>query len=121
MERTAHNRGLTFNLAINYGGRAEIVDAVRSLAESVRRGEISPESISEEAIASRLYAPDIPDPDLLIRTAGEVRLSNFLLWETAYSEIWVTDTPWPAFTPAHLQEAVTAYHQRTRRFGAVVE
>jgi undecaprenyl diphosphate synthase len=115
IDRTRENTGLTFNLAINYGGRAEIVDAVRAL---IQRGA---DSVDEEDISRNLYAPDIPDPDLLIRTAGEMRLSNFLLWETAYSEIWVTDTCWPDFTRAHLESAIAAYTARTRKFGAVVE
>ena len=117
MTRTVGNRRLTFNLAINYGGRAEIVDAVRRLVE---RG-VPSDSIDEESISSSLYSPDIPDPDLLIRTAGEMRLSNFLLWETAYAEIWVTDTLWPDFDKNHLIEAIADYQKRTRKFGAVVE
>jgi undecaprenyl diphosphate synthase len=121
MLRTVGNTGLTFNLAINYGGRAEIVDAVRELAEHVKRGYLSPGAINEASIAAHLYAPDIPDPDLLIRTAGEMRLSNFLLWETAYAEIWVTPTPWPDFTRNHLLAAIRDYQKRTRKFGAVVE
>jgi undecaprenyl diphosphate synthase len=121
MARTESHTRLTFNLAINYGGRAEIADAVRQIAQAVRRGELDADSITEETIAARLYGPDIPDPDLLIRTAGEMRLSNFLLWETAYAEIWVTPTPWPAFTRDHLIAAIADYQKRVRRFGAVVE
>jgi undecaprenyl diphosphate synthase len=121
MQRTAHFSGLTFNLAINYGGRAEVVDAVRALAEQARQGQISVEQITEEAIAAHLYAPDIPDPDLLIRTAGELRLSNFLLWETAYSEIYITPTCWPDFDRDHLIAALADYQKRVRKFGAVVE
>ncbi len=121
MERTNDYPGLTFNLAINYGGRAEIVDAVKRLASDVQRGSLSAEGIDEEAISARLYSPDIPDPDLLIRTAGELRLSNFLLWETAYSEIWVTDTNWPDFDKDHLIAAIADYQKRVRKFGAVVE
>jgi undecaprenyl diphosphate synthase len=122
MRRTEgfHDR-LTFNLAINYGGRAEVVDAVRALAEKAQRGELAPEAVDEAAIAAHLYAPDIPDPDLLIRTAGELRLSNFLLWETAYSEIYVTPTCWPDFDRDHLIAALADYQRRTRKFGAVVE
>ena len=112
---------MTFNLAINYGGRAEVVDAVRALAEKVKQGEIEPEAINEKAIAAHLYAPEIPDPDLLIRTAGELRLSNFLLWETAYSEIYVTPACWPEFDRDHLIAALQDYQKRTRKFGAVVE
>jgi undecaprenyl diphosphate synthase len=121
MERTAGNTRLTFNLAINYGGRAEIVDSVRQIAEAVRRGETSPDQITEEMIASHLYWPDHPDPDLLIRTAGERRLSNFLLWETAYSEIHITPSYWPDFDSAHLVEAIADYQTRVRKFGTVVE
>ena len=121
MWRTEDNTRLTFHLAINYGGRAEIVDAVREIADKVKRGELDPDDIAESDIGCHLYAPEIPDPDLLIRTAGEMRISNFLLWETAYSEIWVTETPWPAFTREHLQQAISAYQSRTRKFGAVVE
>ncbi len=121
MSRTATNTKLTFNLAINYGGRAEIVDAVRQIAREAAAGSLDVDGVDEEDISQRLYSPDIPDPDLLIRTAGEMRLSNFLLWETAYSEIWVTDTPWPDFSREHLLEAIADYQRRVRKFGAVVE
>jgi undecaprenyl diphosphate synthase len=120
-ERTADFTGLTFNIAINYGGRAEVVDAVKALAGAVQRGEIAPESIDENAISAHLYTAGIPDPDLLIRTAGELRLSNFLLWQTAYSEIYVTPTCWPAFDSAELVAALANYAQRVRKFGAVVD
>jgi undecaprenyl diphosphate synthase len=121
MRRTRDFTGLTFNLAINYGGRAEVVDAVRALMTKVQDGELSPDDIDEAAISAHLYAPDIPDPDLLIRTAGELRLSNFLLWETAYSEIYVTSTCWPDFDRDHLIAALLDYQKRVRKFGAVVE
>ena len=120
MLRTADFTRMTFNLAINYGGRAEIADAARALAEAVQRGEIAPHDVTEEALAARMYAPDLPDPDLLIRTAGEMRISNFLLWGIAYSEIWVTPTLWPEFTPALLADALEDYGRRVRKFGAVV-
>lgn len=120
-ERTQNNTQLCFTLAINYGGRAEIVDAVRQIVESVQRGEISPAAVTEETIAAALYHPETPDPDLLIRTAGEMRLSNFLLWETAYSELHITPTPWPAFTRESLVAAIADYQKRVRKFGAVVE
>ncbi len=120
VRRTAQFGGMTFNLAINYGGRAEIADAARSLAEAVRRGEIDPADVTEETLASYMYAPDLPYPDLLIRTAGELRISNFLLWGIAYSEIWVTPTLWPDFTPTLLADALEEYGRRTRKFGAVV-
>lgn len=121
MHRTHDCTRLTFNLAINYGGRAEVVDAVRAIARDVKRGALTPDAIDETTISRHLYAPDIPDPDLLIRTAGEQRLSNFLLWETAYSEIYVTPTCWPDFDRTHLIAALADYQQRTRRFGAIVE
>lgn len=120
-DRTIDFTGLTFNIAINYGGRGEVVDAVKALAGAVQRGEITPESIDENAIAAHLYTPDIPDPDLLIRTAGELRLSNFLLWQTAYSEIYVTPACWPAFDSAELVAALANYARRVRKFGAVDE
>jgi len=116
---TAGFTGLTFNLAINYGGRAEIADAARRIAESVKRGDINPADVTEELLSSHMYAPDLPDPDLLIRTAGEMRISNFLLWGIAYSEIWVTPTLWPDFTPALFADALEDYQRRTRKFGAV--
>ncbi len=121
MRRTETFDGLTFNLAINYGGRAEVVDAVREIAARVLDGTLTLDRIDENLISSNLYAPDIPDPDLLIRTAGELRLSNFLLWETAYSEIYVTPTCWPDFDRNHLVAAIADYQTRTRKFGAVVE
>ena len=119
MSVTAGNDRLTLNLAINYGGRAEITDAARQMAESVRRGELQPSDITEESLSARMYAPDLPDPDLLIRTAGEMRLSNFLLWGVAYAEIWVTQALWPDFTPELLVEALEDYGRRVRKFGAV--
>lgn len=121
MQRTDMFTGLTFNLAINYGGRAEVVDAVHALAIRVQAGALLPNEIDEAAIAANLYSPEIPDPDLLIRTAGEMRLSNFLLWETAYSEIYVTQTCWPDFDQVHFVAAMLDYQKRVRRFGAVVE
>ena len=111
---TAANRGLELNLAINYGGRAELVDAVKALIEDSRRRDIV---IDEEAIASRLYTAGTPDPDLLIRTSGEMRVSNFLLWQIAYSELYVTDTLWPDFSRTDLLRAILDYQKRHRRFG----
>ncbi len=117
---TAANQGLTLCLAISYGGRQEIADAVRAIAAEVQRGELAAEDVTEETIGAHLYRPDLPDPDLLIRTAGELRVSNFLLWQISYAEIWVTDVRWPEFTKEHLHEAFRAYGQRVRKFGAVV-
>lgn len=119
LEETAANRGLQVNLAINYGGRAEIVDAVKALVEAARRGEVTAESIDEAAISAHLYTAGIPDPDLLIRTSGEMRVSNFLLWQIAYAELYVTDTLWPDFTRADLLRAILDYQKRDRRFGGL--
>jgi undecaprenyl diphosphate synthase len=113
---TAGNRGLQLNLAINYGGRAELVDAVKALVEDSRRRDIV---IDEEAIAERLYTAGTPDPDLLIRTSGEMRVSNFLLWQIAYSELYVTDTLWPDFNRTELLRAILDYQKRDRRFGGL--
>lgn len=112
---TAANRGLELNLAINYGGRAELVDAVKALIEDSRRRDI----VIDEAIASRLYTAGTPDPDLLIRTSGEMRVSNFLLWQIAYSELYVTDTLWPDFSRTDLLRAILDYQKRDRRFGGL--
>jgi undecaprenyl diphosphate synthase len=119
-QRTADNSGLQFNIALNYGGRAEIVDAVRRLlAELAQRGT-SPELIEESDIARHLYTAGQPDPDLLIRTSGELRISNFLLWQIAYSEIWVTEVLWPDFRRRHLLQAIADYQKRERRYGGIV-
>lgn len=114
-ELTEHNTKLTFTIAFNYGGRAEIVDAVREIAAS----GISPKKITESTIAKHLYDPEMPDPDLVIRTSGEFRISNFLLWELAYSELIFTDVPWPAFQREQLFEAIGEFQERERRFGGV--
>jgi undecaprenyl diphosphate synthase len=118
MEETSKNTGLVLNLAINYGGRTEILDAVQEIARRVKAGEVSPEEISEEYISGLLYTTGLPDPDLLIRTAGELRISNFLLWQIAYAEMWVTPTLWPDFTGADLVKAISDYQKRVRKFGA---
>jgi len=118
-EATKNNTGLVLNLAVNYGGRLEIVDAVRQIARKAADGSISPDEIIEETISGHLYTPEIPDPDLLIRTAGEMRISNFLLWEIAYAEIWVTPVLWPDFTRQHLLEAIADYQRRRRKFGGI--
>jgi undecaprenyl diphosphate synthase len=117
IEMLRGNTGLHLNLALSYGGRAEIVDAVRAIAEKVASGELSPEDIDEQTFADHLYTSGTPAPDLLIRTSGEMRLSNFLLWQLAYSEIYVTDVLWPDFRKKHLEEAIIAYQGRERRFG----
>ena len=114
-EMTRGNRGLTLTFAFNYGGRAEIVDAVQSL---VRDG-VPADKLTEKAIRSRLYAPDMPDPELVVRTSGECRISNFLLWELAYSELVFTDVLWPDFRREDLFEAVREFQRRERRFGGV--
>jgi undecaprenyl diphosphate synthase len=116
---TAANPGMCLSLAISYGGRQEIVDAVRRLATEVQRGALAPAAIDEAAIHARLYQPDLPDPDLLIRTAGERRISNFLLWQVSYSEIHVADVCWPDFRAEHLHAAFRDYGQRVRKFGKV--
>lgn len=121
IEATKNNTNLILNLAINYGGRSEIVDAAKAIARKVAAGEVSPDKIDEQFISRHMYAPGLPDPDLLIRTAGEMRVSNFLLWEIAYTEIHVTQVLWPDFTKDDLIKAVLDYQGRTRRFGAVVE
>ena len=113
--RTSRNTGMRFNIALNYGGRAEIVDAARRAIES----GVSPSSLDEARFSEFLYTAGQPDPDLLIRTSGEMRVSNFLLWQIAYAEIWVTDTLWPDFRCQHLLEAVIAYQKRDRRFGGI--
>jgi undecaprenyl diphosphate synthase len=113
-EETSANTGLTVNLAINYGGRAEIVDAVNAI---LRRGDVA--EVTEETLAAELYTAHIPDPDLLIRTSGEMRVSNFLLWQIAYAELYVTDTLWPDFKRIDLLRAILDYQKRDRRFGGV--
>ncbi len=113
--KTAKNTGMLFNIALNYGGRSEIVDAARRAMES----GIKPEDLDEERFSQFLYTNGQPDPDLLIRTSGEMRVSNFLLWQIAYAEIWVTDTLWPDFRCKHLLEGVIEYQKRDRRFGGI--
>ncbi len=113
------NTGLTLVLALSYAGRVEILDATRKIAGRVRRGKLREKDITEDLFRSYLYTSGIPDPDLLIRTSGELRISNFLLWQIAYSELWITDTLWPAFRRKHLYQAIKEYQERERRFGRV--
>lgn len=119
-EETKHHDGLTMTLALNYGSRAEITDAVRAIAAKAAEGALAPGSIDEQLISSHLYTSGLPDPDLLIRTAGEMRLSNYLLWQLSYAEFYVTDVCWPEFSVEELHKALSAFKGRTRRFGGVV-
>jgi len=116
---TENNTGLIMNLAFNYGARQEIVDAVQNISRSVVNNEISIESITENTISESLYTKNLPDPDLLIRTSGEQRISNFLLWQLSYTEFYFTDIFWPEFTPEELYKAILEYQKRSRRFGKV--
>jgi undecaprenyl diphosphate synthase len=106
-------------LALSYGGRDEIARGARLIAERVKRGELEPEDVDEKTVAAHLYLPDVPDPDLMIRTSGEMRISNFLLWQLSYAELYVTKVLWPDFREANLREAVEEYGRRRRRFGGV--
>lgn len=119
LERTAHNTGMIVTFALNYGGRRDIVEATKRLLQDVEQGLLSVDDIDESAIAARLSTRDLVDPDLIIRTSGELRLSNFLVWQSAYSELWFTDTLWPDFTKSDLLAALHAFHHRKRRFGDV--
>lgn len=116
-DATASHEAMNLTLALSYGGRDELVDATRRIAAEARAGRLAPEEIGPEAIAANLYLPEMPDPDLLIRTSGEMRVSNFLLWQIAYSEIYVTDVLWPDFDRAQLVRAFEEYGKRERRFG----
>lgn len=116
---TEKNGGLTLVIAFNYGGRDEIVHAFRKIADEIKKGSLNPENIDEKLISANMYAPDIPDPDLIIRTSGEVRASNFLLWEAAYSEYLFPEELWPDFKREHLTEAIKEFQRRKRRFGGV--
>ncbi len=118
MERTKNNTGVTFNIALNYGGRDEIVKATKKIAEKVKKGEINIEDINEELISKNLYTAGEPDPDLLIRTSGELRLSGFLPWQSVYSELLFINKNWPDFSEEDLNNAIIEYQKRTRKFGA---
>ena len=120
-EATKNNSGLNFQIAINYGSRDEITRAVRTLAEDVKEGKLMPEEVNEACIERYLDTHDIPDPDLLIRTSGEQRLSNYLLWQLAYTEFYFTDVPWPDFSKQELEKAIEQYNRRDRRYGGVKE
>lgn len=119
IQLSSRNAGTRLCLAINYGGRGELVDAVRRIAARVQAGELDPEAISEETIAAHLYTAGMSDPDLLIRTAGEMRVSNFLLWQISYAELWVTERCWPEFREEDLHAAIRDYASRDRRFGGL--
>jgi undecaprenyl diphosphate synthase len=119
MAETKDNYSIRFTIATNYGGRQEILQACRAIAQKVKEGSLNPDDISEEVFEAHLYTAGIADPDLLIRTSGEMRLSNFLLWQMAYGEIYITDTLWPDFDRSEFHRAISVYQQRERRFGKV--
>ncbi|WP_339796787.1 isoprenyl transferase [Paenibacillus sp. FSL R5-0744] len=119
VSRTQGNTGLILNFALNYGGRKEIEDCMRSIGKDIQSGALSLENITTDLIDSRMLSGGLPDPDLLIRTSGEMRLSNFMLWQLAYSELWFTDVYWPEFDKEHLHQAVAEYQRRTRRYGGL--
>ncbi len=119
MKSTRDNRSGVLTLALNYGGRAELTDAAVRLARAVQRGELAPEDIDEKQMTKYLYDPELPDPELMIRTSGELRISNFLLWQLAYSELYITDVMWPDFDENELRKALESFGKRSRRFGAV--
>lgn len=119
VEQTSGNDGLVLNFALNYGSRKEMIEAVRNIGQEIKDGKLSLEDIDDDCMAKHLLSSDLPDPDLLIRTSGELRLSNFMLWQLAYSEMWFTDVYWPEFTEEHFCEAVREYQRRARRYGGL--
>jgi len=119
IKETAHLSGLQFSLALNYSGRSELTDVVKRIAEAAKAGTIDPASIDEATIERHLFTAHLPEPDLLIRTSGELRVSNFLLWQIAYAEIWVTDVLWPDFRRRHLLQAIVDFQKRERRYGGI--
>jgi len=121
MEESKNNTGMVLCLALNYGGRTEIVDAAKKIMRKVKEGKLRLDEITEETFREHMYMPDMQDPDLLIRTGGEMRISNFLLWEVSYAELWVTPVYWPDFRKTHLEEAIRDYANRERRFGGLAE
>ena len=121
MHKTSKNTGLLFNIALNYGGRTELVDAFRQIYRQLSQNGRDLEGLTEDTISQNLYTAGMPDPDLLIRTSGELRVSNFLLWQIAYAEIWVTDVLWPDFRKQHLYQAIIDYQKRERRYGGITK
>jgi undecaprenyl diphosphate synthase len=121
IELSRENTGLRLCLAINYGGRAELVDAVRRIGQAVRARRIAPDAITEQTVSDHLYTAGMPEPDLLIRTAGEMRISNFLLWQISYAELWISDHCWPDFDEADLHQAIRDFSTRNRRFGGLAD
>lgn len=119
VQKTAGNTGLVLNFALNYGSRREMMEAVREIAAAVQKGELNPEDIGEQTMDNLLLTSGLPDPDLLIRTSGELRISNFMLWQLAYSELWFTDVYWPEFSEEHFHEAIQEYQRRARRYGGL--
>ncbi|WP_141500747.1 isoprenyl transferase [Paenibacillus luteus] len=117
--KTANNTGLVLNFALNYGSRKEMLEAVKNIAAEVQQGHLAIDDIDDQVMADRLLTHGLPDPDLLIRTSGELRLSNFMMWQLAYSELWFTDVYWPEFTEAHFHEAILEYQRRARRYGGL--
>ncbi len=119
VQRSVNRQKMQLIIAFNYGGRREIAHAARKISEMITQGTITPADVSEDLISDNLYLPDIPDPDMIIRPSGELRLSNFLLWESAYSELWFSDVLWPDFSEEHLRKALEDYIHRDRRYGGV--